>query len=74
MVREFDCKIHDARLVEIEHKLDEIANRQDKLSADISDLLAAWSAATWLVSAIKWIGGLATAITAIIILLKMRGS
>ena len=56
-------KSDDERLSDIEEKL-------DKLTADVSDLVAAWKAASWLVSAVKWIGGVATAVTAVIILFR----
>lgn len=58
--------IDDARLTEIERKL-------DKLSTDVEDLVAAWKAANWVVSFIKWVGGLSTAIVAIYTLIKLKG-
>lgn len=53
----------DQRLTEIEIKLDKLAN-------DVADLVAAWKAAGWLVGAVKWLGGLAIAGTAIITFMK----
>lgn len=53
----------DQRLTEIEIKL-------DKLSTDVEDLVAAWKAASWLVSVVKWLGGMAIAATAIITFMK----
>ena len=53
----------DQRLTEIEIKL-------DKLAADVEDLVSAWKAAAWLVSVVKWLGGLAIAGTAIITFMK----
>lgn len=53
----------ESRLIEIEHKL-------EKLSADVEDLVSAWKAASWLVSLVKWVGGIAVAITAIVTLVK----
>lgn len=55
--------IQDAKLCEIETKL-------DKLSRDVEDLVNAWKAASWLVSMVKWVGGLSTAITATYLLIK----
>ena len=53
----------DQRLTEIEIKL-------DKLATDVEDLVAAWKAAAWLVGLVKWVGGIAVAITAILTLIK----
>ena len=58
-----DRRTDDQRLTEIETKL-------DKLTADVEDLVAAWKAAAWLVSVVKWLGGLAIAGTAIITFMK----
>lgn len=57
---------NDERLTKIEYKL-------DKLATDVEDLVAAWKAANLVVSFIKWAGGLATAVTAIYALLKLKG-
>jgi len=54
------------RLTEIEAKL-------DKLAVDVEELVAAWKAANVIVSFIKWAGGVATALTALIALLKLKG-
>lgn len=56
----------DERLTEIEAKL-------DKLAADVEELVAAWKAANVIVGFIKWAGGIATALTAVIALLKLKG-
>lgn len=56
----------DERLAQIENKL-------DKLATDVEDLVAAWKAANLVVGFIKWVGGLATAFTAIYTLLKLKG-
>lgn len=53
-----------------DHRLTEIEIKLDKLTADVEDLVAAWKAASWLVSAVKWVGGIAVAVTAIVTLLK----
>ncbi len=56
----------DERLTEIEAKL-------DKLAVDVEELVAAWKAANVIVGFIKWAGGIATALTAVIALLKLKG-
>lgn len=53
-----------------EHRLTEIEIKLDKLSTDVEDLVAAWKAASWLVSVVKWLGGMAIAATAIITFMK----
>ena len=55
-----------------DHRLTEIEIKLDKLTADVGDLVAAWKAAAWLVSVVKWLGGLAIAGTAIITFMKGR--
>ena len=60
---EHNQRTEDSRLDEIEQKL-------DKLTADVEDLVAAWKAANWLVSAVKWLGGAAVGITALITLMR----
>lgn len=56
--------------ISTDHRLTEIEIKLDKLTADVEDLVAAWKAASWLVSAVKWVGGIAVAVTAIVTLLK----
>ncbi len=56
----------DERLTEIETKL-------DRLAKDVEELVAAWKAANVIVGFIKWAGGIATALTAVIALLKLKG-
>lgn len=56
----------DERLIKIEVRL-------QKLSDDVEELVAAWKAANLVVGFIKWAGGLATALTAVIALLKLKG-
>ena len=56
----------DERLTEMERKI-------DKLAADIEELVAAWKAANVIVGFIKWAGGIATALTAVVTLLKLKG-
>lgn len=59
----FGRREYDARLVELERKI-------DKLSTDVEDLVTAWKAASWVVGVVKWLGGVATAVTAIYLLFK----
>ena len=66
MITEHDRREYDERLVKIEEKL-------DKLTSDVEDLVSAWKAANIVVSFIKWVGGAATAVTAIYTLLKLKG-
>ena len=54
---------YDQRLVDMERKI-------DKLTSDVEDLVNAWRAASWLVGAVKWLGSVAAAITAIYLLIK----
>ncbi len=56
----------DERLTEIETKL-------DRLAKDVEELVAAWKAANVIVGFIKWAGGIATAFTAVIALIKLKG-
>lgn len=66
MITEHNRRDYDERLVKIEEKL-------DKLTSDVEDLVSAWKAANIVVSFIKWVGGAATAITALYTLLKLKG-
>jgi len=60
----------ERRLVEIEQTIKDLEKKIDTLSDSVSDLVTAWKAASWLVSAVKWVGGIAVAITAISVLIK----
>lgn len=55
----------ERRLVEIEHNIKSLEEKIDTLTKNVDDLVSAWKAASWLVSMIKWIGGIAVALTAI---------
>lgn len=74
--RQQDKELHqhqlaeERRLVEIEQTIKDLEKKIDTLSDSVSDLVTAWKAASWLVSAVKWVGGIAVAITAITALLK----
>lgn len=60
----------ERRLVELEQNIKLLEEKIDSLSKDVSDLVSAWKAATWLVGAVKWVGGIAVGITAILALVK----
>lgn len=60
----------EIRLLEIEQNIKSLEDKIDTLQKDVSDLVTAWKAASWLVSVVKWVGGIAVAATAIITLLK----
>lgn len=60
----------EKRLLEIENNIKELEKKIDQLSLDVSDLVSAWKAAGWIVSVVKWLGGLAIAGTAIITFMK----
>ena len=60
----------EKRLLEIEQNIKSLEEKIDTLSKDVTDLVSAWKAASWLVSAVKWVGGIAVAVTAIVTLLK----
>lgn len=55
----------ERRLLEIEQTIQSLERKIDTLQSDVSDLVSAWKAASWLVSAVKWLGGIAIAITAL---------
>lgn len=60
----------EKRLLEIEQNIKSLEEKIDTLSKDVTDLVSAWKAASWLVSLVKWLGGIAVAVTAIATLLK----
>lgn len=60
----------EKRLVEIEIKLRSLEEKIDHLTTDVQDLVSAWKAAGWLVSAVKYIGALAVAVGAIVTYFK----
>ena len=60
----------EKRLLEIEQNIKTLESKIDTLTVDVSELVSAWKAASWLVSLVKWVGGIATAVTAIIILVR----
>lgn len=60
----------EKRLLEIENNIKQLEEKIDSLSTDVAELVAAWRAASWLVSTVKWLGGLVIAATAIITFMK----
>ena len=66
MNTEHDRHVTDERLRLIETKLDNLAK-------DVEELVVAWQAANVIVGFIKWAGGIATAVTAVIALIKLKG-
>lgn len=60
----------ERRLLDIENNIKQLETKIDTLSKDVSDLVSAWKAASWLVSVIKYLGGVAVALTAIAALVK----
>lgn len=61
---------NERRLMSIENRLASMETTMKTMQGNVSTLVEAWNAASWLVSVIKWGGGLAIAITAIVTLLK----
>lgn len=60
----------ERRLLELETKIQTLEDKIDTLSTNISDLVSAWKAASWLVNVVKVVGGVATACAAIAVFLK----
>lgn len=60
----------EKRLLEIENNIKDLERKIDQLSVDISDLVSAWKAAGWIVSAVKYLAGAAIAVGAIVTYLK----
>lgn len=50
--------------------LKEMRTEINRLSTDVSDLVSAWKAANWIVSLVKWLGGIAVAVTAFMTMMK----
>lgn len=60
----------ERRLITIEQDLKAMNEKMNTLQNDVSSLVAAWKAANWLVATVKWLGGLAIAVTAIVAVFK----
>jgi len=60
----------EKRLLGIEQTINSLEDKLDLLQKDVSDLVSAWKAASWLVSAVKWVSGAAMALAALYTLMK----
>jgi len=60
----------EKRLTDMDRDIKEMRTELTRLSNDVSDLVTAWKAANWIVSLVKWIGGIAIAVTAFMSLIK----
>jgi len=54
----------------MDNAIKEMRTEINRLSNDVSDLVSAWKAANWIVSLVKWLGGIAMAVTAFMALVK----
>jgi len=81
MVARYLCSLHELKEFKMinqdrrhdDERLTEIETKLDKLAKDVEELVAAWQAANVIVGFIKWAGGVATALTAVIALIKLKG-
>lgn len=60
----------EKRLLEIENNIKDLEHKIDQLSRDVSELVSAWKAAGWLVSAVKYVAGAAIALGALVTYIK----
>ena len=60
----------ERRLTDIDRDIKEMRSEIARLSSDVSDLVSAWKAASFLLSVIKGLGAIAVAIGSVILLLK----
>lgn len=60
----------EKRLLHMDNAIKEMRTEINRLSIDVSDLVSAWKAANWIVSLVKWFGGIAMAVTAFMALVK----
>ena len=60
----------EKRLMDIENDIKELRKDIAILSSDVSDLVTAWKAASFLLSVVKGLGAIAVAIGSVILLLK----
>lgn len=61
----------EKRLATIENRLSNLETKITSLETGVSDLVLAWKTAGGVVSFVKWLAGLAAAITAIIAFVKL---
>lgn len=60
----------EKRLLDMDNAIKEMRTELTQLSSDVADLVSAWKAANWLVGLVKWLGGIAITVTALISLVK----
>lgn len=60
----------ERRLTAIDRDLKEMRTELTKLSTDVSDLVSAWKAASFLLSVVKGLGAIAVAVGSITLILK----
>lgn len=60
----------EKRLLNMDNAIKEMRTEITRLSNDVSDLVSAWKAANWIVSLVKWLGGIAISVTAFMAMLK----
>ena len=63
----------EKRLAVIENDIKNLTSKVSSLETSVSDLVTAWKTAGGIVSFVKWLAGLATALTAIILFIKSGG-
>lgn len=62
--------IEERRLTDIDRDIKEMRAEINRLSTDVSDLVSAWKAASFLLSVVKGLGAVAVAIGSFMLLLK----
>ncbi len=60
----------ERRLLEIEQNIKTLEAKIDLLTSNVEGLVSAWKAASWLVSAVKWVSATAMAVAALYALFK----
>ena len=60
----------ERRLTAIDRDIKEMRTELTKLSTDVSDLVSAWKAASFLLSVVKGLGAIAIAVGSITLILK----
>ena len=60
----------ERRLTDIDRDIKEMRAEIARLSSDVSDLVSAWKAASFLISVVKGLGAIAVAVGSVILLLK----
>ena len=62
--------IEERRLTDIDRDIKEMRAEITRLSSDVSDLVSAWKAASFLLSVVKGLGAIAVAVGSVMLLLK----